>query len=344
MHTNLLIDSIVRQTTVLLARLSTVAGIRAPLARIADQVFVELATEIESQGVSRKVAADMFGLALRSYQKKVQRITAAKDDESTTLWQGILDHLSEAGGATRKELFERFPQEDPASIGAVLSDLVASGLAYKTGSHDRTAYGVTPEADLQRLRDAQSHETASSMVWLYVYRHGETKLADLCARFSASNPEMNSLLDGLETQGRIERYQREEQAYVRSATFVVPVGSSEGWEAAVFDHYQAMANAIASKLSRGKLRSEQDDTVGGTTLSYDVYSGHPYEEKVLGLLAEVRHQVDTLWEEVASYNREHTLPTEGVKKVTFYAGQYVSREDDNGDTLPSRRPAEEPTE
>jgi hypothetical protein len=62
MDSRLLIDSIVRQTTVLLAQLSTAAGLRAPLANVADQVFVQLAKEIESQGVGRKVAADMFGL------------------------------------------------------------------------------------------------------------------------------------------------------------------------------------------------------------------------------------------------------------------------------------------
>ena len=70
MDVKLLIDAIVRQTTVLIAQLSTSTGIRAPLAHIADQVFLDLAAEIEAQGVGRKIAADMFGLALRSYQKK----------------------------------------------------------------------------------------------------------------------------------------------------------------------------------------------------------------------------------------------------------------------------------
>src|SRR5687768_7502850 len=73
MNTKLLIDAIVHQTTVLIAQLSTASGIRAPLSHVADQVFLELSREIEAQGVSRKVAADMFGLAIRTYQKKVQR-------------------------------------------------------------------------------------------------------------------------------------------------------------------------------------------------------------------------------------------------------------------------------
>ncbi len=50
----------------LIAQLSTSAGIRAPLSRLADQVFLDLAAEIEARGATRKVAVDMFGLTLRS--------------------------------------------------------------------------------------------------------------------------------------------------------------------------------------------------------------------------------------------------------------------------------------
>ena len=85
MNTKLLVDSIVRQTTVLIAQLCTAAGVRAPLAQIADQVFLGLSRELETQGVGRKVAADMFGLALRSYQKKVQRLTESETQRDKTL-------------------------------------------------------------------------------------------------------------------------------------------------------------------------------------------------------------------------------------------------------------------
>ena len=50
MNTQLLIDFIVRQTTVLIAQLATSGGLRAPLAHIANQVFAELARKLEEQG------------------------------------------------------------------------------------------------------------------------------------------------------------------------------------------------------------------------------------------------------------------------------------------------------
>src|SRR5215208_5186345 len=97
MNSRLLIDAIVQQTTILLARVSTAAGIRAPLAHVADEVFVTLAREIEAQGVGRKVAADMFGLALRTYQKKVRRLTESETERTETLWAAVLDFVAQGG-------------------------------------------------------------------------------------------------------------------------------------------------------------------------------------------------------------------------------------------------------
>lgn len=55
MQLKLLVDGIVQQTTVLIARLSTSAGGRSPLGQIADQVFLELARELKSQGVATEL-------------------------------------------------------------------------------------------------------------------------------------------------------------------------------------------------------------------------------------------------------------------------------------------------
>src|SRR6185295_13400012 len=110
MDAKLLIDAIERQTTVLIAQLSTAAGVRAPLAHIADQVFLDLSREIEGQGVSRGVAADMFGLALRSYQKKTQRLAESATDRNRTLWEAVVDFLRD-GSKPRARVFERFQHD-----------------------------------------------------------------------------------------------------------------------------------------------------------------------------------------------------------------------------------------
>ena len=54
----LLIDAIVRQTTVLIASLATAAGNRPSLAHVANEVLGHLVTELKAQGVGNKVIAE----------------------------------------------------------------------------------------------------------------------------------------------------------------------------------------------------------------------------------------------------------------------------------------------
>src|SRR5690242_11828141 len=166
MDSRLLIDAIVRQTTVLIAQLATSAGIRAPLAHLADQVFLELAQEIEQQGVSRKVAADMFGLALRTYQRKVDRLAASASVAEKTLWQAVLEYVSREGSVTRSQVLAAFERDASEDVIAVLGDLVASGLLYATGRGKQAAYGATSRSDQEALMREQKRETLLHVVWL----------------------------------------------------------------------------------------------------------------------------------------------------------------------------------
>jgi len=129
MNLKLLIDSIVRQTTVLIAQLATAQGVRAPLAHVANQVFLDLAQELNRQGVSRKVSADMFGLALRTYLRKLQRLDEGATDRGHSLWEAVLRHLQTKSGAVllRTEVLSRFHRDDPELVRGVLSARRARG-------------------------------------------------------------------------------------------------------------------------------------------------------------------------------------------------------------------------
>jgi hypothetical protein len=63
--------------------------------------------------------------------------------------------------------------------------------------------------------------------------------------------------------------------------------------------------------------------VGGATLGFDIYPGHPHEEEVYALLRTVRGDVNRLWEKVAAHNRENPIPESRKRKVHFYFGQTV---------------------
>src|SRR5688572_1192594 len=140
MNVQFLIDSIVRQTTVLIAQLATSGGVRAPLSHIANQVFVCLAQELNDQGVSRKVSADMFGMALRAYIRKLNRLNEGVTERGQSLWQSVLDFIASKPVVTRADVLCHFCHDDGLTVRGILHDLTETGLVFTSGSGDATVF------------------------------------------------------------------------------------------------------------------------------------------------------------------------------------------------------------
>src|SRR5690606_709878 len=120
---------------------------------------------------------------------------------------------------------------------------------------------------------------------------------------------------------------RADGVYYAADHCLIPVGQAAGFEAAVIDHHRAVLNALAAKVVSGKRSSAAGDEVGGTTLSFDLWPGHPREQEVRQLLTTIRNQVIPLWEEITAHNAGAT--PDDAYAVTFYCGQYVVREEDD---------------
>lgn len=311
-----------RQTTVLIAQLSSAAGVRAPLAHVADEVFLHLSRELEQQGLSRKVVADMFGLALRGYQRRVQRLNESSTEGGKTLWQAVLQLVEEESPVARRRVFERFQYDDAAAVGAVLSDLCTSGLVHRTGSGDETIYGLTQEKERRALARQSTLETVSSLVWLELCRAPESTADELAAHLALPVERINEALVRLERDGRI---QKEGEDYLVESLHI-PAGAESGWELAVFDHFQTVCVALATKLRRGKARSSAQDTTGGQTVTFEIDDEHPQKDEVLAHLARVRDQTNELWARVEQHNK--AVPREGRARVAFYVGQVEMNAED----------------
>jgi hypothetical protein len=321
MHVQLLIDDIVRQTTVLIAQLSTAAGARAPLSHLADQVFLELSRELSAQGVRQKVAADMFGMALRSYQMKVRRLSSGSDP-ALTLWQALHDRLAR-GSATRRELEASFKGHSAKDVAATLKDMAESGIAYVSGHGQGALYGLTSPADRERARAAARAGANSDMAW-YLVASGAASTRDEIARELRCEPaEIEGAVDALVADGSL----REEQGVLSSRRFEIAVGAEKGWETAVCDHFRAVASAIATKV--GRASSEQDDRTGGGTVSFILPPDHPHAAEAHRLLETVREQVNALWRRASDHNLAHP-PPEGSDRLTFYFGQHLIPGGDGG--------------
>jgi hypothetical protein len=109
---------------------------------------------------------------------------------------------------------------------------------------------------------------------------------------------------------------------------VIPFGDPHGWEAAVFDHYQAMVTAFVTKLRIGKRRADLSDKLGGSTFVFDLWRGHPMEEEALGFLKAMRERGMALRRQLEEYNRSRPKPAGAAEvRVTAYVGQTVREED-----------------
>jgi hypothetical protein len=265
----------------------------------------------------------MFGLALRSYQRKVQRLVESGTNGGKTLWAAVLEFVEEEGPAGRERIMQRFGNDDPLAVIAVLTDLVSTGLVYSSGRGDGTVYGVTSDADRRELTGEQAREALAFVLWGIVFRKTGTSIRELLSTTPADEATVRDAVASLLKDGRLTREGDGDDAPLRAATFLIPVGAQIGWEAAVFDHYQACARTIAAKMRQRTLGGAADTRVGGTTLHFGIRPGHPFEERVLGVLDRVRDDLNVLWKEVASYNEAHPTPDDEATRVTFYFGQCV---------------------
>lgn len=331
MDTVRLIDAVVRHTTAFIAQLSTSAGLRAPMAHIADQVFLDLSREIEAQGVSRKVVASMFGMALRGYQRKVQRLTESVSQRGQTLWEALVEHLDKHGATLRSELLARFAADGEEHVGAVLRDLTESGVVYSTGRGDNALYGLSSAQDRERVLLQIRGQKLEVAAWYAIYRKALT-FAELCETLQVDEAEFRPVVVELIASGSVRAAPGElgPGTLLESVRFVVPVGDERGWEVAVFDHYRAVLDAVANKLRLRTTNPEGAKVVGGATLVFDLHPGHPMKNEVLGLLKRTRDDVNDVWNRVSNYNRSNPFDRSELMTVTFYLGQNVEHLDTDG--------------
>jgi len=334
MNVRLLIDAIVRETTVLIAQLATSGGLRAPLAHVAGQVFAELAAELEREGVPKKVSADMFGLALRTYQRRTQRLDPSQTDRGRSLWEAVLDHIAQNELVTREQLLKRFRRDDPRSLRGVLRDLTESGLVFASGRGPRAVYRVTTADELDKMR-RPDRDGVEAFVWSVIFRDGPVTLERLLELTRLGRVELDKVLEELVGGGRVERVESGGSVQYRSRQLVLGLDDASGWEASAHDHFAAVARTITRKL-RSDARASRGDEVGGSTYHFEIWRGHPLEEAVLGELKRFRERMSVLREQVDRHNRSAGMPASRLQ-VDAYYGQSILELDDS---VAARGPAE----
>src|SRR6187551_2949415 len=176
---------------VLVAELATSGGLRAPLSHVAGQAFLELARELENQGVGKKVSADMFGMALRTYQRRTQRLSQSLTDRGRSLWEATLEFIEQGGVVQRDDILKRFRHDDEPSLRGVLRDLTDSGLVFSSGSGSSLAFRAATKDEVRSLRRGGDSLGLEAFVWSAIYRSGDVSADELAARTSLSVAELS---------------------------------------------------------------------------------------------------------------------------------------------------------
>ncbi len=327
MTPHVLIHTIVEQTVVFIAQLATAGGVRAPLAQVADQVFSGLAQELRARGVRQNVIADMFGLAVRTYHRRLQSAEQSRSVEGRTVWAAVLEYIRQQQPISAAKVQGRFGKDEPEVVGGVLRDLTDSGLVFRAGRGPSAVFRVAEVSDFDDDTDSAVIE---HLLWQVVYRSGPLNLEQLSASTGLSPRSCEQALSKLLEDGRVMRESSAGVASYRSERFEVMPHAEHGWEAAVLDHYQAMLNAIRAKLSGG---SPEAAYIGGSTWSFDVWPGHPLEQRAKDSLGRIRNELSALRAEIDQHNAAHAAPIEGRQRVIAYAGQNVVAVDAANDEL-----------
>jgi hypothetical protein len=329
MNVHLLIDAVVRQTTVLLAQLATAGGARASLSHTANQVFVELTSELRRQGLNNKLIADLFGLSLRTYHNKVRRLSESRTDRGRPLWNAVADFIQSQSAVSRADVLRRFCRDEDTLVRSVLLDLVEAGVVFTKGRGDSVYYRAASNEELAWSEQSPEEDTLDTLLWVLVARHSpitQLELQDLAQR---SPREAADSLARLLADDRVERSESADGTVrYSSAECIIAQDQGLGWEASVFDHYQAVVAAICAKLASGKSRSVRGELVGGSTYSFEVWSGHPLHDEATSLLQKLRDTAAQFRARVDELAPRVERPSSGVVRFVTYVGQNVVALDD----------------
>jgi len=316
---------------VLVAELATSGGLRAPLSHVAGQAFLELARELENQGVGKKVSADMFGMALRTYQRRTQRLSQSRTDRGRSLWEATLDFIEQNGVVRRDEIMRRFRHDDEASLRGVLRDLTESGLVFSSGAGNSVAFRAATKDEVSKLRRGGDGLGFEAFVWSTIYREADLTLDSLAQRTSLSLNDLTPIVENLIASGKVERSGTGEQATFRSAQLVLGFDDPAGWESSVLDHFSALVQTVIRKLSVDQ-RAQRGDEVGGSTYHFELWRGHPFESEVLGELRRFRERMSALRQKLDEHNREQPGRKASLRVVAYYGQSAVEEDDDDDET------------
>jgi hypothetical protein len=138
----------------------------------------------------------------------------------------VLEHVNSQGTVTRTQLLRAFARDDENDVGAVLSDLVSSGLLYSTGRGKHAVYGATSQSAQEALLAEHSSDTLLHLVWLALAAPAGMTRAELAERFPEHTASLAPTLTRLVGMGaRVEQAEGQPERFRSAKVGCVPRSS-----------------------------------------------------------------------------------------------------------------------
>jgi hypothetical protein len=271
-------------------------------------------------------------MALSTYHRRVRAASESKTEAGRSVWEAVVDYIRANEPTPAAAVLGRFSRDDATVVASVLRDLTDSAVVYRAGKGTDAVYRVASPDDFAKVDGTGRSLAVRNIVWLTIVRRGPLELSTVSEETHEPLEACREHVEALVTSGLVEMRRSGARTEYESTRFDVPVGQSEGWEAAVLDHFQAVVTAICVKLRLGTARSADSDAVGGSTYMLDVWAGHPLEAEARRTLSRLRQAVSDLRTRIDAYNEGHERPREASdREVTVYVGQFVKTSDEQGD-------------
>jgi hypothetical protein len=160
------------------------------------------------------------------------------------------------------------------------------------------------------------------LIWSIVFCRGPIHRGRISDLGDLPDDALDAALQKLAGSGRIKIEERDDGSYLHAERFLIEAGDQDGWEASVYDHFHAVVRTVCNRLEASSNDGRFKDSIGGSTYTFDVGPGHPFEQEVLALLGDFRKRCSDLRQRVSSHNRRHGFCKTG-ENVVFYIGQSV---------------------
>ncbi len=304
----------------LFATLATQNPLRMYFADIASKTLLDIVQVLRDDGISQEAIAASLGLTLNGYRAKLKRLREATDTpddeaEPRTLLERVFAAVADApgDGLTQAELAHLFRGLKPDSLNGVTHFLVRSGLleVEGRGSHRRFRVVIRPRPHGPNGLDAA----------ILLYREGPLSVDDISRRLGCATEHTQQLLAEIDAQGDLEVSPGPPRTY-RATAYHVPLDTEEGYEAAIFDHFSAVVQALTKKLRLGRHHASLGDLIGGATFTLQVPVTDPLYAEVSAFLRDNRVRLED-WLQRANAIPQAALAEGEVRRFTLYVGQSV---------------------